>query len=299
MSDLTPRDLGIRLGVHLSISGGIDKTPRRARDLGINAFQIFSQNVRSWKTREIGDDEARRFRESRSEFELEFAVIHTSYLLNLASPDQELWKKSQAGLARELKRAHKLGINHVNAHIGAHTGSGLQKGLSRLIEALNSVAKTEAFRNSEVRILLENTAGAGTALGGSFCQFNEIFSSLSQPDRFGICLDTCHAYAGGYDISSPSGLTNTLDQLDREVGLDRLELIHLNDSKGELDSHLDKHQHIGEGEIGEQGFKNVVTHPKLKSRPMVLETPKEELRGMDSDKANLCKIIELVRAGSG
>lgn len=288
-----PRELDMRLGAHLSIAGGIDKSTDRAKKLNINAFQIFSHNVRSWSTRELKEEEVAKFKKKRTEYGIDYVVAHTSYLLNLASPKDELWEKSKRGLLEEVRRADKLGIDAINTHIGAHTGSGVEAGLTRLTQSLREVANSGKFSETNVRILMENTSGSGTTLGSDFTQLGAVLDELEDSERFGVCVDTCHGFAAGYKFGSKSGLEETLDQFDREVGLENLRLIHLNDSVGERGSNKDRHAHIGHGKIGAQGFAGVINAPRLRNLPFILETPKEEIDGSDADRVNLDKVMEL------
>lgn len=290
---VNPGKFGMKLGAHLSIAGGIDKSVDRARELNVNAFQIFSHNVRSWSTRELREEEVEKFKKKRAELGIEYVVAHTSYLLNLASPKDELWEKSKRGLIEEVRRADRLGIAAINTHIGAHTGSGVEAGLTRLTEALREVIDSEQLKGSDVQILLENTSGSGTTLGSDFAELGEVLDGLSKLERFGICIDTCHGFAAGYDFGSKQGLRDTLDQFEGEVGLENLRLIHLNDSVGEKGSNKDRHAHIGRGKIGDRGFSVVVNAPELRELPFILETPKEEVDGKDADRVNLDKVMEL------
>ncbi|MFP4136156.1 MAG: deoxyribonuclease IV [Candidatus Acetothermia bacterium] len=288
-----PGELGMKLGAHLSIAGGIDKAVDRAMELDVNAFQIFSQNVRSWSTRDLEEEEVKQFKEKRKEGEILYVVAHTSYLLNLASPKDDLWEKSKKGLREEVRRADELGIEAINTHIGAHTGSGRDAGLSRLVEALEEVIGTDTFVNSDVELLLENTSGSGTTLGADFSELGKVMDGLGRPEKVGVCIDTCHGYAAGYDFSSERGLDATLKEFDQEVGLETLGLIHLNDSVGEIGSNKDRHAHIGRGNIGEAGFSALVNDPRLEDLPFILETPKEELDGEEADRVNLDTIMRL------
>lgn len=281
------------LGAHMSIAGGIDNSVDRAADFGMNALQIFSHNVRSWSTRELNEEEIDQFRRKRKKFGVDYAVVHTSYLLNLASPKDDLWEKSKRGLVEEIRRADLLGIPDINTHIGAHTGSGLEKGINRLVAALKDVEDTDVFQNSEVKILLENTAGSGTKLGSDFAELGHVLDELNNSDRYGVCIDTCHGFAAGYDFATKSGLEETLEEFDREVGLDELKLVHLNDSVGDRGSHKDRHAHIGHGKIGDEGFAAVVNYPDLRGLPFILETPKEELGGEKADRVNLDRVMDL------
>lgn len=289
----SPAELDMKLGAHLSIAGGIDKSVDRAADLNVNAFQIFSHNVRSWSTRDLRDEEVKNFKEKSEENGIEYVVAHTSYLFNLASPKDDLWKKSKDGLKEEIRRASELGIDSINTHIGAHTGSGPEAGLDRLAKALAEVIGTPEFQGSNVELLLENTAGSGTTLGADFMELARTLDALGNPDRCGVCIDTCHGYAAGYDFSSNSGLDSVLQEFDERIGLENLGLIHLNDSVGELGSNKDRHAHIGQGNIGEVGFSALVNNSLLQGIPLVLETPKEEIDGREADRVNLDKIMEL------
>lgn len=285
---------GLTLGVHTSISGGLGKAIDRATDLGINALQIFSQNVRSWKSKTISRRVASTFRNKLHLSTVELGVIHSSYLLNLASPDSELRQKSIAGLEEEIYHAQQLGIPYVVTHIGAHTGSGKTSGLTRVIKSLNRFSRSERFSQSSATLLLENTAGAGTTLGQKFDELGWILSGLEQRERFGICFDTCHGYAGGYDISTPEGVHKTVDSLDRKVGVSELKLVHINDSKGGLGSQVDRHEHIGKGKIGHSGFSALINHPQLRGLPFILETPKEQLDGKNADQVNVNEVLKLI-----
>ncbi len=288
-----PGELGMILGSHLSIAGGVDKAIDRAYALNENALQIFSQNVRAWKTRQLGVEEVEKFKNKREKYGIDYVVIHTSYLLNLASPKDKLWEKSKAGLLEEIERADALGISAINTHIGSHTGSGLENGLNRLVTALRDITETEEFNNSTVTILLENTAGAGSTLGSDFSELGQVLDQIDYPDRFGVCVDTCHGFAAGYDLSTKYGVQCTLESFDEHVGTDNLKLVHLNDSKGELGSNKDRHNHIGRGKIGEEGFKAIINHPDVRDLPFILETPKEKLDGMEADRVNLDKVMDL------
>lgn len=281
---------GMLLGAHMSISGGLESSIERSEELGINAMQIFSHNVRSWDEKVISADQAKTFRKRMGASPVLYSVIHTSYLLNLASPKDELWQKSKEGLLREIRRASKLGVHGINTHIGAHTGSGREAGIERLVSALNEIAAREQFNRSQVTILLETTSGSGTSLGARFRELGTVLKGLKRPGRFGVCLDTCHAYAAGYDVATKKGLHQALSEMDREVGLENLELVHLNDSKGKLGSAVDRHEHIGQGEIGVAGFRRIVNHPHLRELPFILETPKEKVDGRDGDIVNLNRI---------
>lgn len=276
------------LGCHLSISGGLEQTVARAEALQINALQIFSHNARSWKMSALKPDDAKRFIEQRQRAHVEYVVIHTIYLINLASPDPKNFKLSVQALKDEVQRAGELKIPHVNTHIGAHLGQGVEKGLERIVEAIDAVlASPQAKSAPDVKILLENSAGEGTELGATFAELGTVLKNIKDKKRVGVCIDTCHAFAAGYDITTPQGLEKTLKELDREVGLEHIDLIHLNDSKFPLGSRRDRHEHIGQGKIGLEGFRLIVNHKDLRDKPFILETPKDDEQ---SDPTNLAAI---------
>lgn len=276
------------LGCHLSISGGLEQTVARAEALKINALQIFSHNARSWKMGALKPDDAKKFIEQRQRAHVEYVVIHTIYLINLASPDPKNFKLSVQALKDEVQRAGELKIPHVNTHIGAHLGQGVEKGLERIVEAIDTVlASPQAKSAPDVKILLENSAGEGTELGATFAELGTVLKNIKDKKRVGVCLDTCHAFAAGYDLTTPQGLEKTLKELDREVGLEHIDLIHLNDSKFPLGSRRDRHEHIGQGKIGLEGFRLIVNHKDLRDKPFILETPKDDEQ---SDPKNLAAI---------
>ncbi|MEA3238384.1 MAG: deoxyribonuclease IV [Candidatus Bipolaricaulota bacterium] len=282
------------LGCHLSIGKGFSKTLDEAESLGTNAIQIFSHNASSWRMKEITGEIATSFQQRFARSSVEFIVIHTMYLLNLASPDDALYDRSILSLEEEIRRAGILGIDQIVTHIGAHKGSGIEAGIAHIITAFDHVLASDVAREyPSVRVLLEDTAGGGTTMGTKFSELGAIIDGLDDPSRVGICLDTCHAFAAGYELPTPAGLQETLDEFDREIGLDHLELIHLNDSKFPLGSRHDRHAHIGFGEIGIAGISQMVNHPSLRDLPFILETPKE-INGKDgADAVNLIQVRSL------
>jgi len=278
------------LGCHLSIGNGFTGALVAAEELGINAVQIFSHNASSWRMKEITNKAAALFQERLANSPVEYIVIHTMYLLNLASPDEFLFQRSIAALEEEIRRAGILNIDKLVTHLGAHKGSGTEAGIARIITALNQVLASESFsRYPSIRLLLEDTAGAGTTMGTGFPEIGAIIDGLSDASRVGICLDTCHVFAAGYELRTLQGLEQTLASFDREIGLSRLELIHLNDSKFPLGSRRDRHAHIGQGKIGERAFRLIVNHDALRGLPFILETPKEIDGKAHADQMNLKK----------
>lgn len=279
------------LGCHLSIGNGFTGALVAAEELGINAVQIFSHNASSWRMKEISDKAAALFQERLAGSSVEYIVIHTMYLLNLASPDIFLFERSIAALEEEIRRAGILNIDQLVTHLGAHKGSGTEAGIARIITALDQVLASESFsRYPSIRLLLEDTAGAGTTMGTGFREIGAIIDGLSDASRVGICLDTCHAFAAGHELRTPQGLEQTFTSFDREIGLSQLELIHLNDSKFPLGSRRDRHAHIGQGEIGESAFSLIVNHNALHGLPFILETPKEIDGKVHADQMNLKKV---------
>ncbi len=270
------------LGAHIPVSGGVFRAPERGRALTCDCMQIFSKNQMQWKAKPISDDDAEDFKAEVAKHGIVETIIHDSYLINLASPDDELLRKSREAFLDEMMRARILGIRYLVFHPGAHVGSGEQAGLGRIAESLNW-ARAE-FGSSNVELLLEITAGQGSVLGHSFEQLATVIDMLDEPKSAGICFDTCHAYAAGYDVRSPKGYEKTMDQLEDTLGFERLKAVHLNDSKGKLGSRLDRHDGIGKGHIGVDGFKNVMNDQRLEGVPMVLETPDGEKRYADELK---------------
>ena len=278
----------IRLGVHVSISGGIDKAVARARDLGCSAIQIFSRNPRGWKASPLSSRAVAAFREAAGSREINPIVVHTPYLLNLASADQRLHRRSIRALSLDIKRAEQLGARYVVTHLGSAKERGKAFGLKRVVEALRAVWDP----NSPVFVLLENSAGAGNSVGVFFEEFQEIIQRLGNDGRVGICFDSCHGFAAGYDFRSTEKTETLVRKMDQTIGLTRLALIHLNDCAGSLGAHLDRHQHIGKGKIGLGGFRPLLSHPSLRMIPLILETPKRTPR---DDFRNLSRVRRLFR----
>ena len=282
------------LGCHLSIGKGFPAAIDEAESLGMNALQIFSHNASRWKMKEITAETAAAFRERFARSSVAFVDIHTMYLLNLASPDDALYERSILSLEEEIRRAGILGIDRIVTHIGAHKGSGIEAGIARIITAFDRVLVSDvATEYPNVRVLLEDTAGAGTTMGTTFSEIGAIIHGLSDANVIGACLDTCHAFAAGYELRTPAGLQETLDKFDQQIGLDRLELIHLNDSKFPLGSRHDRHAHIGFGEIGIAGISQVLDHPSLRDLPFILEMPKEINGKPGADAVNLVQVRSL------
>ena len=286
------------LGCHLSIAKGLIRAVDEAESLGNNALQIFTHNVSAWAMKELDPDRAAAFRARRAASAIEFLAVHTMYLINLASPDDALHERSTGALIEEIRRAALVGADAVVCHLGAHKGTGADAGIARIVSALDRAVASDAFEEApSLRLLLENTAGAGTTMGSSFEELALILESVDRK-RIGICLDTCHAFAAGYDMGSRDAVEETLDRFERTLGLASLDLIHLNDSMLELGSRRDRHAHIGHGRIGAGGIAEVINHPALRHLPFILETPKVMDGRPDADRINLPR-VRLLRSEEG
>ena len=266
----------MKIGCHVSIAGGIENSVGRAEKLGCNTMQIFSKNASTWREKVLKTQEIESFRDNLKKSNISPVFIHTSYLINLASPSEELYFKSIAAFLEEMKRAELLLVEpYLIVHPGAHRGAGEEYGMQRIIRALNLIFEKSVELNLRTRILLENTAGSGTNLAYTFRQLKRMVEGAGDSQRIGgLCLDTCHAYAAGYDLTGKEGLEQTLEEIDRNLGLGQLKVIHLNDSRYPLGSRKDRHMHIGKGYIGLEGFQELVNHKYLKDLPFILETPK-------------------------
>ncbi len=279
------------LGTHTSISGGVDKAIDRGQEVGCETIQIFTRTPRQWKMREFSQEEVEDFKHKREETGINPVFAHDTYLINLGSPDEELWKRSVVVLEDELARCDALGLPFLVVHPGSHVGQGEEVGLARIAEALSLVlAKKPGY---QAQILLEITAGQGDTLGYSFQQLARLIELTESGERLGICFDTCHAFAAGYEIRTPEGYDATFDELNELIGLERLKVFHLNDAKGDLGSRLDRHQHIGKGYLGLGPFRMLLNDERFRGLPMVLETPKGPK--MEEDKENLRVLRSLMK----
>jgi deoxyribonuclease IV len=277
------------IGFHVSIAGSIDMAVDRAQEADCTAFQLFTRNPRGWKFKPLGDEETRAFTDKRSRAGFKRVVVHMPYLPNLASPVQSVIKQSRASLTAEVGRCGELNIDYVVAHIGSHMGKGSMIGVRNVIDACNEAL--DANPNS-TSVLIENTAGQKNSVGARFEELRMILDGVNQADRIGVCFDTCHAFAAGFDISTPRGVDETLALFDSSVGLGRLKVVHLNDSKGVLGSNLDRHEHIGMGRIGEEGFRTLLHRDKIAQLPILMETPQDERR---TDADELAYVRALIR----
>jgi deoxyribonuclease-4 len=261
-----------KIGAHVSIAGGLPRAIGRAGASGWGALQIFTKSVGQWRARPIPPEERKAFRRRATETGLRPIVAHNSYLINVAAADAALRARSIASLGEELDRAQSLGLDALVMHPGSHASE--TEGLALIADALAHVLRTR--RTGSTRILLEHTAGQGTNLGHRFEHLAAIVKGVGRTRRLGICLDTCHLVAAGYDITTPDGYERTFDELDRVVGIGLLGLFHLNDSKRPCGSRVDRHEHIGKGCLGLQTFERLLNDPRFADLPMVIETPKQE-----------------------
>jgi deoxyribonuclease-4 len=262
-------DPTLRIGAHESIAGGTYNAVDALVDDGGNCGQIFTHSPQVWQDPNIDDDEAGRFRAASDDHGVGPWVIHSSYLVNLCTPKDDLRAKSIESMQREVDAAAKLDIPYVNVHLGAHTGAGVDQGLDNAASALDELDVPDG-----VTVLVESDAGSGTKLGGDFEHLAEVIDR-SQQD-LDICLDTAHAFAAGYDLSTVAAVEETVVKLDEVVGLEHLQCVHLNDSKHECGTNKDEHAHVGEGYIGEEGMRAFINHDDLRDVPLVLETPTED-----------------------
>jgi deoxyribonuclease-4 len=273
------------LGAHMSIAGGIHLAVDRGVAAGCGVIQVFTQVSNQWRGKMPSDADVQLFREKLKESGLHEVVSHDIYLINLAAPPGETRDKSLAGFAEEMRRCALLGIDNIVMHPGSHVGAGEATGIARIIEAFDFlIAGTSEFTG---KILLETTAGQGTNLGCSFEHLAAIINGSDFPDRFGVCFDTCHTFAAGYDLTTRDSYEKVWDVFDRIIGIGRLACFHINDSRKGLGCRVDRHEHIGQGAMGLEPFRFIMNDPRFVSIPKILETPKEGDSGEDMDEVNL------------
>lgn len=279
------------LGAHMSIAGGLHNAPERGVKAGCGVIQLFTQNSNQWRGKAISDPDVALFKEKWKESGLHEVISHDIYLINLASAPGEVREKSLAGFQEEMERCARLGIGKIVMHPGAHNGDGEETGLKRIVEAFDHLFEnTTAYTGM---ILLETTAGQGTNVGYTFKHLRAIIDGSSHPDRFGICYDTCHTFAAGYDITSEAGYKAVWEEFDRIIGIDRLQCFHINDSKKGLNCRVDRHEHIGQGAMGLSAFRFIMNDPRFVKIPKILETPKGDNDEMD--EVNLKTLRDLVK----
>ncbi len=279
----------VQVGCHVSIAGSIDRAVGRALERGCDTFQIFSRNPRGWRAKSLDPGVVDAFREAVKMSGIGPVVDHMPYLPNLASPDDAIYEKSVAGLTEELRRCDILRIPYLVTHLGHHRGAGSDAGWERIIAAINRALADEG-EEGDVMLLLENTAGEKNSMGAEIAELTRIREGVDARERIGFCFDTCHAFAAGYDLRTADAVDAVFGEFEDLVGLEHLRVIHLNDSKGELGGGLDRHEHIGLGAIGEEGFRHILRHPTIRSLPLICETPVDERR---DDAGNIAKVREL------
>jgi len=280
------------LGAHVSIAGGIEKAFSRGAEIGCTAIQIFTRNASRWQSKPLGEDSIAAFRLASRQSPIAYVAAHDSYLINLASPDSALRNKSVEAFVDEMVRCDQLGIKDLVMHPGAHMGRGSAVGLEQLIGSFRSVFSQAP---DKVRILLENTAGQGTSLGFRFEELAQVLESLPQ-GNFGICFDSCHAFAAGYDLSTDQGYSRTMTEFDRLIGVERLALFHLNDSKNPLGARVDRHEHVGQGTIGRAGFRALLQDQRFAAVPKIIETPGGENHCHDLENLALLRKLAKLSA---
>jgi deoxyribonuclease-4 len=283
--------MGIRVGFHVSIAGGISNSVDNAKKIGCSAFQIFSRNPRGWAAKPLAPDDVQLFRSkmSASGIDKDAVIVHMPYLPNLSGPDGELYTKSVETLAGEMERCRDLGIPYLVIHLGSHLGKGTAAGISQLVKAIRIAQKKS---KDGLVVLLENNASQKNRIGGNFEELRMILDQLDNPKEFGVCTDTCHLFAAGYDLRTKDEVDKTLAKFDDTVGLKELKFIHLNDSKGPLGSGLDRHEHIGLGMIGKEGLGAFLNHRAVRGLPVIMETPIDDRRG---EEQNLKAVLGLVK----
>jgi deoxyribonuclease-4 len=280
-------------GAHMSVAGGLHHALLAAREHHCDTVQLFTRNANQWQARDLGAEEVRTFRRTLRQTKLRLPMAHDSYLINLASPDDALWRRSVEAFVVELQRAERLGLRYLIAHPGARLDSSEDAALARVAAALDEVhARQPGLR---VRVLLETTAGQGTTLGHRFEHLARILSLLRQPRRVGVCFDTCHVFAAGYALAPAAEYEATLRAFADVIGLRRLRVFHVNDSQRPLGSRVDRHAHIGRGQLGLEPFRLLVNDRRFRDRPMILETPKED-GDADMDAVNLAALRGLLHS---
>jgi apurinic endonuclease (APN1) len=280
----------VRVGVHVSIAGSIAQSVGRAEKAGCDTFQIFSRNPRGWACKPLAEEDVSAFRRALDRTDIRPVVDHMPYLPNPATPKDDLYEKSVETLMTELERCRVLGIPYLVTHLGHHPGAGIEEGRARVIAAVNRALDTA---EGDVMLLLENTAGEKNGVGSTFEDIRAVIDGIELPEKTGVCFDTCHAFAAGYDLRTEDAIRDVLERFNDIIGLDMLKVVHLNDTKGDLGSGLDRHEHIGLGYIGRNGFAHILKNEVFRARPLICETPVDERR---DDAGNIAVVREL--AGS-
>ena len=289
----------MRLGAHMSAAGGLFKAFARGDEAGCDSMLVFTKSNRQWNAKPITDKDVAQYRKAAEKYpHIHPVAVHASYLINIASPDDELWEKSYQALKDEVERAAAFDIPFITFHPGSFVSSDAEAGMARIAKGLKRLLQETAESSPNVTICVETMAGQGTNLGHSFEQLATILNEVGDHDRLGVCFDTCHVFAAGYDIRTPETYAETMAAFDKAIGLDKIKCFHLNDSKHELASNKDRHEHIGEGFIGKSGFANFVNDPRWADHPAHLETPKTEEdddgNEIEMDPVNLKTLRDLI-----
>ncbi len=283
------------LGVHISISGGISKAVDRGIDVGCNTMQIFTRNSNQWKGKEISESEKKLFKEKLATSKIKEVVSHDIYLINLASQEGDIREKSVSAFKDELKSCETLGIKKVVMHPGSYLTQTVEEGLDQVVLAFNEIFE-ELKDNFTGKVLIETTAGQGTNLGKTFEEISYIISKCKYPEKLAVCLDTCHVFAAGYDLTTEDGYNKTMKNFEETIGFNKLECFHLNDSKKGLSSRVDRHENIGQGFLGLKPFEFILNDKRFENIPMILETPKgKDEEGIDMDIVNLNLLRGLIK----
>ena len=282
----------VLLGAHMSTSGGVHTAVDRATSIGCTALQVFTKNNNQWNAKPLTDDDIQYYKRKVAEASIAPVVAHDSYLINLCATNPDILKKSRAALIDELTRCEQLGIQLLNFHPGAHGGTGEEEGIKKIIESLN-IAHNET-KGFNVLSVVEATAGQGTAIGSRFEHLEKIINGVDEPKRMAVCIDTCHIFAAGYELRTEEGYAKTFREFDDVVGLDRLAAFHVNDSKKGFGARVDRHEHIGHGMIGAQGFAFLMNDKRFVQIPKILETPKSD--DLHEDVENIKVLRALVKS---
>lgn len=287
-----------RFGAHMSIAGGLHRAVESARSFGFETVQLFTKNNNQWKVPVLTEAHVAAFRSALTSLKIGTPVAHNSYLINLGSPDDTLWNKSIDAMTVELERCEALGIVDLVIHPGAHVGSGDEAGLARVAAGIDEIHRRT--RGLAVRIDLETTAGQGSCMGHRFEHLATILEGVAEPERLGICVDSCHIFAAGYSLATAEEYDETIRELDRAFGVNRVRVWHLNDSRRERGSRVDRHAGIGQGHLGLEPFRLIVNDPRFRGVPMILETPKgSDEHGEEFDAVNLRQLRQLVQHPAG
>ena len=290
------KNFGLKIGFHVSISGSISNAIRNAEDLNCTAFQIFSRNPRGWVGKPLLEDEIQSFKKmiEKSYIDRRFITVHMPYLPNLASPEGEMYFKSRNVLYEEITRCSLLGIPGIVLHLGSHLGKGKDNGISQIVNAClfaTDEYKSYHKRHIPLNIILENSSGQKNSIGSKFEEIRVLLDKLHDK-KYAVCLDTCHAFAAGYDLSTGDTVDLVFKNFDDIIGMENLKILHLNDSKGQINQNKDRHEHIGLGSIGKQGIKEILKIKYVKNIPIIMETPVDQIR---SNKDNMTAILELLK----